>query len=201
MIKQSAASPTTGTEVYLVTGRGGSLERGLGGYLASKYGSLRGVALSAEWLTQKYEDQISAVARCICDAESTQAPLIANSYGAYLVLIALMERPPINTSVLLLSPVLGATVGSGTYFRPPDARRFSLAISGFLPKPRWLGICIGEKDTGYMPDVWERLIGSLRPDHHCVFENEGHGLSMGLVEELVTSLVAAHTSRITRSTG
>jgi alpha-beta hydrolase superfamily lysophospholipase len=40
-------------------------------------------------------------------AAASGVPVIANSYGAYLTLLALFDRPPLKTSVLLLSPVLG----------------------------------------------------------------------------------------------
>ena len=174
--------------VYLITGRGGSLEWGLGAYLTSRFGAVTGIGLSAEWLRQSHDDQIAAVMKCVAEAEAARAPLIANSYGAYLLLLALLGRPPIDTSVMLLSPVLGKTVVSGTYFRPPDARLFAKAIEGPMPKPRWLEIYMGAQDSGYMPTVWEKLIEALRPDRHALFEGEGHTLSKELVGAQVEAL-------------
>ena len=185
--------------VFLITGRGGSLEHGLGAHLSSRFGAVTGISLSAEWLRQSHDDQIAAVMKCIAEAEAARAPLIANSYGAYLLLLALLGQPPIDTSVMLLSPVLGTTVVSGTYFRPPDARLFATAIEGALPKPRWLEIYMGEQDSGYMPDVWEKLIEALRPDRHVLFEGEGHTLSKELIEAQVGAFVERHKRKPERN--
>ena len=90
---------------------------------------------------------------------------IANSYGAYLTLLALFDRPPLKTSVLLLSPVLGKTFLRGTYIRPPGGRRFAAAISSPAPKPAWLGLVMGAEDPGYVPETWGKLVAALQPDH------------------------------------
>ena len=62
-----------------------------------------------EWLSQAHEDQLAILSAQLSEAEAAGVPVIANSYGAYLTLLALFDRPPLKTSVLLLSPVLGKT--------------------------------------------------------------------------------------------
>ena len=48
--------------------------------------------------------------------------MIANSYGSYLVVLALLDAPTLDTSVMLLSPVLGKAVIGGSIIAPQAAR-------------------------------------------------------------------------------
>jgi pimeloyl-ACP methyl ester carboxylesterase len=175
--------------VCYFTGRGGTRETGLGAYLAERYGLLGGLGLSHEWLSQPHEDQLAILSAQLLEAEAAGVPVIANSYGAYLTLLALFDRPPLKTSVLLLSPVLGKTFLRGTYIRPPGGRRFAAAISSPAPKPAWLGLVMGAEDPGYVPATWDKLVAALQPDHHALLPGQGHSLEKVAVAGLVEVFV------------
>jgi len=175
--------------VCYFTGRGGTRETGLGAYLAERYGLLGGLNLSHEWLSQPHEDQLAILSAQLSEAEAAGVPVIANSYGAYLTLLALFDRPPLKTSVLLLSPVLGKTFLRGTYIRPPGGRRFAAAITSPAPKPAWLGLVMGAEDPGYVPETWGKLVAALQPDHHALLPGQGHSLEKGTVAGLVEAFM------------
>ena len=174
--------------ICYITGRGGSLEKGLGAYLAERYGLFGGLSLTHDWLSQPHEVQLEIVSARLKEAEAAGAPVMANSYGAYLTLLAMFDRPPLAIPVLLLSPVLGKTFLGGTYFRPPGGRRFAAALTEAAPKPAWLGLVMGAEDPGHVPETWNRLVHALQPDHHALLLGQGHSLEKATVAALVEVL-------------
>ena len=73
----------------------------------------------------------------LADAAAARAPVIADSYGSYLVMLALLDAPPLGTSVMLLSPVLSKAVIRGTYHRPPGCKSIAVEMEGQIAKPPW----------------------------------------------------------------
>ena len=73
--------------MFYITGRGGSLHSGLCAYLFDRYGLVGGLNLSSSWLSHPHEEQIAQVTDCLADAEASGEPVIANSYGAYLLML------------------------------------------------------------------------------------------------------------------
>ena len=59
--------------------------------------------IDPEFLLQDLEHQIDSVKFVELDGGN----IIANSYGAYLLLQTFVDQPPLKIRVLLLSPVLG----------------------------------------------------------------------------------------------
>ena len=175
-----------------ITGRGGSLYSGLGAYLSDRYGLVGGLSLSSSWLSHSHEDQIAQVADCLADAEASGEPVIANSYGAYLLMLALLDGPSLGTSVMLLSPVLGKAVIGGTYHRPPGGKSFAAALEGHIAKPSWIELFTGEADPHYAPETWARLGTAIKPDRQEVLAGEGHSLSKDLVAGLVHNFMQRH---------
>ena len=178
--------------VFYITGRGGSLDCGLGAHLAETYGVEGGLSLSADWFQRSHEEQVALVRRQLDDAAAARAPVIANSYGAYLVMLALLDTPPLGTSVMLLSPVLGKAVIGGVYHRPPGGKSFAAALDSQIAKPSWLELYIGEADPHYAPATWEQLRAAIKPDRQEVFAGEGHSLSEDLVAGLVRNFMQRH---------
>jgi alpha-beta hydrolase superfamily lysophospholipase len=175
-----------------ITGRGGSLDRGLGAHLAETYGVVHGLSLSADWFKRPHNEQVALVRVQLTDAADAGRPVIANSYGSYLVMLALLDAPPLGTSVMLLSPVLGKAVIGGTYHRPPGGKSFAAALEGHIAKPSWLELYIGEADPHYAPATWGKLGTAIKPDRQEVLAGEGHSLSKDLVAGLVRNFMQRH---------
>jgi len=178
--------------VFYITGRGGSLEYGLGAHLAQAYGVVGGLSPSADWFQRSHEEQVALIRVQLADSAAARSPVIANSYGSYLVMLALLDAPPLDTSVMLLSPVLGKAVIEGTYHRPPGGKSFAAALEGHIAKPSWLELYIGEADPHYAPATWGQLRAAIKPDRQEVFAGEGHSLSKDLVAGLVRNFMQRH---------
>ena len=178
--------------VYYLTGRGGSFLSGLGGYLSEQYGNVKGIGLDDDWFLRPHLLQVARVRGLLNEAEVATSPVIANSYGAYLAMLAMLDLPPIATSVMVLSPVLGKAVIGGTYHRPPGGKRFAAALEGHIAKPSWLELYIGEADPHYAPATWGKLGAAIKPDRQEIIAGEGHSLSKDLVAELVRNFMQRH---------
>jgi len=161
----------------------------MGAHLAQAYGVVGGLSLSADWFQRSHEEQVAQIRVQLADAAAARAPVIANSYGSYLVMLALLDTPPLRTSVMLLSPVLGMAVIGGTYHRPPGGKSFAAALEGHIAKPSWLELYIGEADLHYAPATWGKLRTAIKPNRQEVFAGEGHSLSKDLVAGLVRNFM------------
>ena len=168
------------------------MERGLGAHLAETYGVVLGLSLSADWFQRPHNEQVALVRGQLTDAADAGRPVIANSYGSYLVMLALLDAPPLGTSVMLLSPVLGKAVIGGTYHRPPGGKSFAAALEGHIAKPSWLELFTGEADPHYAPETWAKLGTAIKPDKQEVLAGEGHSLSKDLVAGLARNFIQRH---------
>ena len=181
----------TRTNICYITGRGGCIRNGLGNLLATLSDEVFGVSLSPELMARSPEAQVMVVSAALDRAEAEKAPVIANSYGAYLTLQAMVGRGTLRTKVLLLSPVLGVTVTKAALFKPPLTRRLKEAIEAGDCKAEWMEVHIGEEDEGYNPDRFNATINCLRPDISKVLQGEGHNLRRSQVTHIVRAFVDA----------
>ena len=72
-------------------------------------------------------------------------------------MLALLDAPTLDTSVMLLSPVLGKAVIGGTYHRPPGGKSFASALEGHIAKLFVVELYIGEADPHYTSATWGSL--------------------------------------------
>jgi len=116
------------------------------------------------------------------------AQVIANSYGAYLLLFAQSLMPAFPGKVLLLSPVIGAATQSSVgnvSFAPPYADRLmALARLGELVVPQHCEIHVGANDWQCPA---ERLseFGRLTGVPVIIVPDAGHMLNHGYVSALL----------------
>lgn len=173
--------------IYLLPGKGGRLDKGLGAELLSRGFSVIGRELVDEFRALAFGEQVAVVAN---DLKSTlrheDALVIANSYGAYLFLHAQAELPPYVGRVLLLSPIVGEASNEATmtFFVPPGARRLQEKIAGgTFPAPTRCEIHVGELDWQCNREQLE----ALRKRNIPVFfvPNNGHLLDRDYVAELL----------------
>jgi hypothetical protein len=174
--------------IYLLPGRGGRLNKGLGAELLARGFSITGRELVDEFRALPFREQVAIVANDLKSSHWREdALLIANSFGAYLFLHAQAELPPYVGRVLLLSPIVGEASNeeSMMFFVPPGARRLHERItSGTFPMPTRCEIHVGELDWQSNPEQ-VRAIGRLLRVPVFVIPNNGHALDRNYVADLL----------------
>jgi hypothetical protein len=175
-------------QIIYITGRGGDANKGLGEHLKSLNANRIGLSVNSQFLKLDFRAQIEFAGKLISDFDSPETYIIANSYGAYLCLQALIDAPRYQSHFLLLSPVIGAALNPQTmaYSRLPSCQRYELAVSEKrLTKPSSLAIHIGSEDIGYSPQPFSQLCSSLGGCELDVIENQGHTLDRIRVQGIV----------------
>ncbi len=116
--------------------------------------------------------------------------VIANSYGAYLTLLALIDIDVTPDMVLLLSPVLGAANANDRmyYSRPPLTNRFEDALNNnTLIKPKVFKLIMGDQDELYSPEKISTIDGYFGMGAAQILAGEGHMLSEQVVQEFINN--------------
>jgi hypothetical protein len=136
--------------IYLLTGRGGSLSKGLGAELSRRGFNVAGRELQGDFTRLPFADQVDTVSEDLREHFWREdARVIASSFGAYLFLQAQAQLSPYPGRVLLLSPIVGEAVNEEhmRFFVPPRAQRLKDVIHGNqYPKPAHIEIHVGEND-------------------------------------------------------
>ena len=133
------------------------------------------------FLAQDIQAQVDTV-RAFTQLED--ANLIANSYGAYLLLLTLIDQPPLNIRVLLLSPVLGRAISEERmlFSRPPREKTLHQAIAEQrLGVPNHMEIVTGAEDE-ICDAALARRVGEQLGISLSILPNEGHMLEPSSVE-------------------
>lgn len=172
--------------ILYITGRGGSLQKGLAVYLASITDEFNGVAVSPEFLRQEPRYQVQVIQEKI--KEEPTRPIIANSYGAYLTLQALIDINVTPDMVLLLSPALGAASAKNRmyYSRPPLTKRLEAALSdNTLIMPSKIKLIMGDQDELYSIEKISTIDSYFGTGTAQIVAGEGHMLSKQIVHEFI----------------
>jgi hypothetical protein len=174
--------------IYLLPGRGGRLNQGLGEELLERDFDVFGRELHGEFQKLTFGKQIELVAN---DLKSRfwrkDARVIANSFGAYLFLHAQTLLPPYIGRVLLLSPIVGEASNEETmmFFVPPRANHLQeLVRIGAYPTPERCEIHVGEDDWQSNPRNVSALATSLNIKV-SVLPKTGHRLGQAYVSSLL----------------
>lgn len=109
--------------IFYISGRNGDFTTGLGEYLATKTEELNGLSLSDKFLSEEFETQLEVISELLSKARAKQSIIVANSYGAYLLLHAILANRIGLSKLILISPILGATYSGNRFFKPPFSRR------------------------------------------------------------------------------
>jgi hypothetical protein len=176
------------TSILYITGRGGSLQKGLAIYLAGIADEFGGVAVSSQFLRQEPVHQVQIIQEKI--KEEPTKPIIANSYGAYLTLLALIGIDVTPDKVLLLSPVLGAASAKDRmyYSRPPLTNRLEAALSNnTLIRPKVTKLIMGDQDELYSPERISTIDSYFGMETAQIVAGEGHMLSQHVVQEFINN--------------
>ncbi len=176
------------TKLRYITGRMGSAQGGLSANLANLSDDYSALAIDQNFLAQSFEEQVAAT-RHFCAVDD--AHIIANSYGAYLLLQALIDQPPLPAKVLLLSPVLGRAMDPDRMLsiRPPRERALREAIENKrLGLPLSLHIVTGRED-----EICDWKLATHFTDalgiSISVLDDEGHMISPAVVSAAVREFI------------
>jgi len=167
------------SDIYYLPGMGGRLNTGLGLALLSRSFTVQGRELTGEFRRLDFGQQIDCV---VADLQSIDLEaggrVIANSFGAYILLHALAQMPPFMGKLLLLSPIVGQFSNAAMQmgFVPPRADRLGeIARARAFPVPKQCEIHVGADDWQSIPaNVTE--FGSLVDVVVNVVPNAGHSL-------------------------
>ena len=174
------------TNVLYITGRGGDHTKGLGGYISTIVSSFSGVSVSVPFLRQDLDDQIAEIRKAISD--HGVGTLIANSYGAYLTLLSLIDFEHQLEQVVLLSPVLGKAMAKDRmYFsRPPATARLSNAVKEKrINLPERTAIFIGDEDELYDPSLLATYTEIIGDSNVFVLEGQSHNIDKDVMQEIL----------------
>ena len=178
-------------ECFYITGRGGSIHEGLGYFLKSRSHLVSGISLSNEFLKTPFDEQIAAIQSEFPRLQQNSIPVIANSYGAYLLLNSMIGFPALQTRVLIMSPIIGTLVSELGYFKPPYASRVPTALAnGTLPKPARLDICCGSLDNQCDLVALGALAETLKADRYSILDGQGHMIEKYLVAQVVDEFLS-----------
>ena len=170
--------------IRYITGRGGSGIGGLSAYLATLDDDFAVAPIDPEFLRQDIQGQVDAT-RDFINLESGN--VIANSYGAYLLLLSLIDQPPLPIRTLLLSPVLGTAISEERMLlsRPPREKTLHKAIAEQrLGMPSYLEIVTGQEDEICDPAL-ARQVGEKMGIPVSILPNQGHMLEPSSVEDAI----------------
>ena len=121
-------------KIRYITGRGGSLDRGLSQHLASLTSDYAGLAVDSALLSLPIGQQLERVRELSQSAAGGH--LIVSSYGGYLLMLSLIDAAHAPERVLMLSPLFGRSIFRESFFasRPPrEPVLCVLAICVLLP--------------------------------------------------------------------
>lgn len=168
--------------LYLIPGRGESLDEGLGRLLGSFGCKLEGRGLVGEFIRLRFSEQLEWISEDLdVGFWNPESILVGRSYGGYLILHALAGMPPYPGRILLFSPVLGEAVTPNRRFgsRPPRAGKLlEMAESGTFPPCGRLEVHTGADDDACDPDLARKIIPRLPHASLRVVPGMDHELDM-----------------------
>lgn len=176
--------------IFYFTGAGGDHRTGLGAHLASLGTAYGGLSLSGAFIRYPFEEKLNVIRNVLVQIDMPEAAVVANSMGAYYLLHSLVDQPPFQGRVLLLSPVLGSSTNGLNYSRPPMAARFAKALSGGrLAKSHWLEIATGIDDATCDYRLAQKVAIDLTADRITLLEGQGHTIEHRTVHALVENFL------------
>ena len=176
--------------IFYITDRHGSLDKGLGVFLKDRTAKLSGLSLSEQFLAADFYDQLAAVRQHFDQIQNESIPVIANSYGCYLLMNSLIGQPQLKTKVLMLSPVLGSSINGNRAFMPAHRSRIPAALEdGSLLKPDYLQILVGDMDTLCDMQQLQDFSARLNVDQLTIAHGESHLIDKAVVQRVVDEFI------------
>ena len=177
--------------IYYVSGRGGALDRGLGAAIQTYAHQFFGRAVSGDFEKLDHAEQVQTIREDLGSMPNDEPKiLVAHSYGAYLLLHALIRNPHSIDTLLLISPVTGAAMGNGRFFRPPGTKALSQALADrSIQLPKQGALVTGELDWQSPADRGKDVALQLGVKFSVV-PNIGHRLPVEFVQSVLNERLA-----------
>lgn len=179
--------------IYYLTGMGGSLHKGLGEALLQRGVEVVGRELRGDFAKLDFGQKVETVSKDLQTLHLENDPrVVANSFGAYLLLHALADQPPFTGKLLILSPIVGnfSNVDVGIGFVPPRSKRLlEIAQSGRYPTPTNCQIHVGGEDWQCNPENVRAFGAAVNIPVHIVPKN-GHMLERQYVAKLLDNFIS-----------
>ena len=170
--------------IYYLPGLNGRRSDGLGTFLQEQCDQLAGIEVSGDLKGLIFEDQREAIRQDLLFPHwHEDGQLVANSYGAYLLLHTLIDIAPYPGNIFMLSPILGAVQTQRFFFRPPRAKRLLQSFEErTFPVPRSLHCMVGEVDWQSEPETCITLCEAVHGRLSIVLDGS-HVIDPELVRE------------------
>ena len=185
-----------GTRVpcYYLPGRGGRIDRGLGAELVRQGYEVSGREVTPrernnatpEFGHLRFQEQVDLIQHDLLHHNHDNGLVIAHSFGAYLLLHALLGKPDFLGHCLLISPITGSPTTEGMYFRPPAAKILEQAIADQYFQRFKIQVLVGELDNQSNPERCKHLVEDNNRDI-SVLPSQGHQLNHEDVCGFITS--------------
>ena len=183
--------------VFYITGRGGSLVHGFANALKDRHIDFDGREVNGLFLSLSHPEQVNQIYHdLVANQDKT---IIANSYGAYLLLSVLAHHELELKDVLLTSPITGRSSLRGTYFRPAGAVAVETAISEceFVGSIANLAVLVGEDDLQADPE--RCLLMAAAFQGRCrVLSSQGHQIFPGKMGQQLDEFFLSITCQTSR---
>lgn len=178
-------------KIRYITGRGGSLDRGLSRHLASLTSDYAGLAVDSTLLAMPMDQQLERVRELSQGAAGGH--LIVSSYGGYLLMLSLIDAAEAAERVLMLSPLFGRSVFRESFFssRPPREPVLRKALEeGRVLRPGYLRIVTGGDDPICCPQLAQSVADRLKADQIDVLDGQKHDLAPESVQLALKQFLA-----------
>lgn len=176
--------------VYYLPGWGGRLNTGLGQGLMDRGFDVSGRETREQFRDLPFLEQVQLVANDLQNYFwKSESKVIANSFGAYLLLNALPQLPPYVGRILLLSPIVGTFEDETTArtFEPPYPERLrELLGEGKIPRPLCCEVHTGSEDWQSSPSGVTSFFSKLNVPV-TIADGRGHMLGADYVGSLLDS--------------
>jgi len=170
--------------LYFLPGRGSSLNGRLGTELQDRGYELHGRVLDGDFAKLSFPEQVDYVAADLRELDGQDIPVIANSWGAYWALHALLQNQKCYSRTLLISPILGAVRGEGRMFKPPLSKVMERSIDESLFPDIDLTVLVGAEDW-QSPSNRCKALCDASDGNLIVAEGKGHDLGRETVVQVL----------------
>jgi len=184
-------------KIYYLPGHGGSISNGLGQALSGRGYDVFGRETVGDFRRLDFNDQVDTIAQdLIRDFWSKDSRIVANSFGAYLLLHALAKLEPYKGNIILLSPIVGEFKSDEIRmgFIPPYSKRlFELANANQFPVPKHCSFHVGSEDWQSNPknvSTFAELLGAPV----TIVPHVGHQLPRNYVNQLLDSVFSPNSN-------
>ena len=170
--------------IYFLPGRGAALNGSLGQSLQSMAIEIVGREITNDFSKLSLDDQATIIGHDLDQISHLNYGVVAHSYGAYLLLHAMINSKVKIPKLCLISPVSSAATGNGHYFKPPGVKRLASALNaGLLIKATNASVITGADDWQAPPRQCELIANAVGASLSIV--EAGHRLPHDEVERVI----------------